>query len=136
MSKYRTVKVQFQSAEALRATLQDVCEARGIAFEEHAKAQPLYGWQGKRRSETAEFIIRRNHVGNAANDLGFKRQADGSYAMIISDFDRRQHVGLAQDIRKRYVYRYEAAKAAELGYEIAEEIETEDGVQLVFARAY
>jgi hypothetical protein len=56
----------------------------------HEEAQHLYGYQGDRRPETAEVIVRRKDIGPASNDIGFKRQSSGEYQAIISEYDRRR----------------------------------------------
>jgi hypothetical protein len=56
-------------------------------IERHAEAKHLYGYQNDQRAQTAHVIIRRQYVGGAANDVGFVRQADGSYKAIISEYD-------------------------------------------------
>ena len=48
----------------------------------------LYGYQGDRRKETANIVIRRKFVGSASNDLGFQK-TDAGYVAVISEFDRR-----------------------------------------------
>lgn len=55
---------------------------------EEGEALPLYGYQGDRRPETAELVVRRRHIGAASNDLGFVRTPHG-YAPIISEYDQR-----------------------------------------------
>lgn len=91
MSEYVTIQTQFRIPELLVRALQDM----GFAWEQievHPEPVPLYGYQGDRRPERAEVIIRRSHVGRHANDLGFARQPDGTYRAIISEYDQR-HAG-------------------------------------------
>ena len=56
----------------------------------HEEAQHLFGYQGDRRPETAEVIVRRKDIGLASNDIGFKRQPSGEYQAVISEYDRRR----------------------------------------------
>ena len=89
MSKYLTFPdVTFKDRRLLLAALTDI----GFPIVEEGKALPLFGYQGDRRPETAEIVIRRQHVGRASNDVGFARTADG-YVPIVSDFDRRTLLG-------------------------------------------
>jgi len=53
----------------------------------HQEAVSLYGYQGDVRSQKAHVIIRRKHIGTAANDVGWERQTDGTYRAWISEFD-------------------------------------------------
>jgi hypothetical protein len=60
----------------------------GYTEVEEGEALPLYGYQGDRRPETAEIVVRRRHLGSASNDVGFARTPAG-YAPIISEYDQR-----------------------------------------------
>ena len=57
----------------------------------HEEAVNLIGYHGDTRPEKANVIVRRNHIGTAANDLGFVKEADGTYSAIVSDYDSRNH---------------------------------------------
>lgn len=59
--------------------------------EVHEAAQPLYGYQGDPRPERAEIVVRREHIGQASNDIGFAGRPDGSFEAVISSFDRGRH---------------------------------------------
>jgi hypothetical protein len=53
----------------------------------------LIGYDGKPRmlhgrEVRAEIVVRREHLWHAANDIGFARQADGTYLAYISEYDR------------------------------------------------
>jgi len=53
-------------------------------------AKNLYGYQGDQRAQTAEVIVRRDTkggLGRSSNDLGFKRNAEGNYEALISEYD-------------------------------------------------
>ncbi len=85
MSKYLTFPdVIFKDRRLLLAALADL----GYADVETGEALPLYGYQGDQRPETAEIVVRRQHVGSASNDLGFARIAEG-FAPIVSEYDLR-----------------------------------------------
>jgi hypothetical protein len=60
----------------------------GYADVEEGERLPLYGYQGDRRPETADIVIRRKFVGAASNDLGFARTNQG-YTPIVSEYDLR-----------------------------------------------
>ena len=100
MSKYLTFPdVTFKDRRLLLAALTDI----GFPIVEEGKALPLYGYQGDRRPETAEIVLRRQHVGRASNDLGFARTPDG-YVPIVSEFDRRTLLGGEFLVRLRTAY--------------------------------
>jgi hypothetical protein len=73
----------FTNRDLLVAALTDL----GYPDVEEGDALPLYGYQGDRRPETAALVVRRRHLGEASNDLGFTRTADG-YIPIVSDYDQ------------------------------------------------
>jgi len=88
MSHFTRLRTTLRDGDLLTTALQQVGYAH---VELHATPQTLYGYQGDRRPERAEVVVRREHVGPYSNDIGFARQADGSFEAIISDYDRRQH---------------------------------------------
>lgn len=76
------------------AALVDALVAMGYAREHielHEVPQSLYGYENRARPERANIIIRRQYVGNAANDIGWQRAADGTLQAFISEFDGRHN---------------------------------------------
>src|SRR5262245_16439249 len=102
MSHFTHLQTRIVEVDALRKALADV------GFEEvevHDEAQHLYGFQGDQRADTAEVIIRRRHVGYASNDIGFKRQPDGTFTAIISGYDRSKYsAAWLEKLTQRYAY--------------------------------
>jgi hypothetical protein len=89
LSKYLLYEtVVFVDRRLLLAALADL----GYAEVEEGEALPLYGYQGDRRPETAELVVRRRHLGRLSNDLGFRR-TDRGYVPVISDYDQRALLG-------------------------------------------
>lgn len=85
MSKYlRFGDIVFKDRRLLLAALADL----GYADVEQGENLPLYGYQGDRRPETADIVIRRKFVGAASNDLGFVR-TDQGYVPLVSEYDSR-----------------------------------------------
>ncbi len=133
MSHFTCIKTQIKIQEALVQALADV----GFqTVEVHETAQHLYGYQGDIRPQTAEVIIRREYIGQDSNDIGFKRQEDGNFEAIISEYDRHKYSqewlnGLTQ----RYGYHALMATAPTQGFSIEEEETLEDGtIRVVVAR--
>ena len=60
-------------------------------IERYQIAQPLYGYMGDVRQQKAHIIIRRKYVGQASNDIGFEKQANGTYKAHISDYDKKKY---------------------------------------------
>jgi Protein of unknown function (DUF1257) len=82
------LQTEYNDEECLVAALK---EAGYANIEIHVEAQPLIGYHGDTRAEKAHIIIRRQHVGNASNDIGFVKGENGKYTAIISDFDKGKH---------------------------------------------
>lgn len=75
-----------------RGALIDALVAVGFdraQIEVHEEAVPLFGYKGDERSQKAHIVIRRQHVGQAANDVGWERLPDGTYRAWISEYDSR-----------------------------------------------
>jgi len=93
MSHYLDIKTQITDLECLVEALCRIETRTGQwnknKIEVHETPQNLYGYQGDVRSQKANVIIRKLHVGGASNDIGFLKSPDGTYTSIISEFDRR-----------------------------------------------
>lgn len=98
-------------------------------------AQHLYGYHGDVRPQTAEVIIRRQFVGTASNDIGFKRGADGTFDAIISEFDSRRfgEAWLAQ-LSQRYAYRVVKEQLETQDFSVLEETVEQDQTVHLFVR--
>jgi hypothetical protein len=133
MSHFARVQTKFVDADALVKALRDVGL---LVVEHHAQAQHLYGYQGDRRAQTAEVIIRRKHVGGCSNDIGFKRGQDGTLEAIISDFDRNRYGQPWLDhLAQRYAYRVTRDQLQQQGFTVAEEkIEADRSIRIVLRR--
>jgi len=128
MSKYLKVETQFKDAGLLQQALADVCAARRIQYEQ-GEGLTLYGYQGKARPERAEFVVRRGYISRSANDLGFHRLPDGSFEIIISEYDS-EHTSaahIAREVKQRYA-RLKVEKVARARGLQVQEIEGEGGV--------
>ncbi len=133
MSHFTAIKTQIKDATALIKALADV------GFKEvevNETAQHLYGFQGDMRSQTAEVIIRRMHVGGASNDIGFQRQSNGTFEAIISEYDRRKYSQTwLNQVTQRYGYHALMSTAATQGFDVeAEEVLADGTVRVVVGR--
>ena len=97
ISEYIVCETQITNANALKEALTE----SGYVFEEHKTAQTLYGYLGDKRTQKAHVIVRREHVGSAANDVGFLRHSNGTYEMIISEYDRNLRLKQGQNFMKK-----------------------------------
>lgn len=87
MSEFVECTTKFKDQKALIEALMEMGWKKN-EIEIHDKATHLYGYHGDRRAQTANIIIRRQHVGGSSNDIGFLKKSDGTYEGIISEFDR------------------------------------------------
>lgn len=97
MSHYAEMKCDFlQKNEADMVAALEMVFGEGNV-EVHEKGAALYGYQGDNRAEAGpksknyappcHVIIRRKHVGSAANDIGYRRNEEGGYEAYVSDYD-------------------------------------------------
>jgi len=114
MSAYHTQKTQYKDKDALVAALGDMGYQ---TVECHEVATNLYGYHGDMRSQKANIIVRRNFIGNAANDLGFVKVEDGTYSAIISAFDSGKHdAEWLKGLKRAYVEKVDIKTAANQGF--------------------
>jgi hypothetical protein len=96
VSEYRKSTTNCRDREVLIDALVEMGYKREN-IEYHEVPQQLYDWHGRpttytdKNGDKANIIVRRQHVGGAANDLGFKLEADGNYAAVISQYDSGKH---------------------------------------------
>lgn len=119
MSHYTVLQTRIHDTRLLLEALAD------LGFTEvelHQTPQPLVGWQGDIRAQTAEVIIRREQIGPASNDIGFARRPDGSFEAIISEFDseRFDEAWLGR-LSQRYAYRLTRETLAGQDFDLVEE---------------
>jgi len=128
MSEFVECKTKIKDRKALI----DALIAIGFAESEieiDEEAVHLYGYQGDRREQKANVIIRKKNVGGSSNDIGFIKKDDGTYEAIISEFDRRSAGKHAQkyggynerflkDLSQNYTERLYTRVAKEKGYEV------------------
>lgn len=135
MSHFTAIKTEIRDVKSLVKALEDLGFQDRI--EVHEKAQGLYGFQGDLRPETAEVIIRRKYLGAASNDIGFKKQEDGTYEAVISSYDRAYNYSQywVNKLTQRYGYHQLMTVAPEQGFIIEEQETLEDGtIRLVVGR--
>ncbi|MBK4730911.1 DUF1257 domain-containing protein [Oxynema sp. CENA135] len=133
MSHFTTIQTQIKAIDPLVKALADL----GFdCVEVHQIPQPLYGYQGDRRSQTAEVIVRRQYIGANSNDIGFKRQPDNTFEAIISEYDRQQYSRQwIEQLTQRYAYHQLMAEAPAQGFNIESEETLEDGtIRVVVGR--
>jgi hypothetical protein len=86
MSAYNTIdSVCFQFEDDLVSALKEIY---GNVENNGTKTKNLHGYTGDVRPEMANIIVRRHNISSLSNDLGFVKDSDGKYRMIISDYDK------------------------------------------------
>jgi len=106
LSHYVECQTEFRDPQALVAALME-CGFQESQVEVHQEAVTLYGYQGDERPQKAHIVIRRQHVGQAANDVGWERLVDGTYRAWISEYDQRHRFN--ERMRNRVAQEYAAA---------------------------
>ena len=135
MSHYSEVMIELTDEGCLVAALNRLGFEGKV--EVHKTSQTLYGYQGDAREQQAHIIIRRLHVGRAANDLGFERQADGRYRVWVSKYDQA-HNGYNDAwlgrLKQAYGVEKARAEAKKRGYRVSEQKLDDGRVRLVLRR--
>ena len=123
MSAYLTLHTPMTDLECLLAALAEVgFDASRV--EVHDTPVRLVGYEGSRRAQQANVVIRRAHVGSASNDIGFLASSTG-YQAHVSGFD---HPRFGATWLSRLSGRYDAhfaAKQARLAEEERRRLEEE-----------
>ncbi|MCT7982637.1 DUF1257 domain-containing protein [Laspinema sp. A4] len=125
MSHFTSIRTEICQIEYLTQALADL----GFnSVEVHEFPNPLYGFEGDIREESAEVIVRRKFISSRSNDIGFKRQADGTFIAVISDYDSQKYSGeWVKALTQRYAYHTLIKTAPEKGFTVEEEEVLEDG---------
>jgi hypothetical protein len=130
VSEYHRVQTQIKDEALLRKALDDA----GLPYEQ-GEGLALYGYQGDRRRETAEYVIRRQAIGPWANDLGFHRASDGTFQAIISNYDqgsRGQEV--LDQVLQGYAYHAITRTYQAKGYTVTEQTAGDGTIRLQLRR--
>jgi len=132
MSEYITVEIELENEKTIKEVLKEL----GYPFEEHKIARHLIGWRGDKRTQVANIIIRKRHVGSAANDIGFRKKINGKYELIISEFDKSQPQGgiFMKKFKQLYVQKETRKYLKRKGYRLKKQKVEQDGtIELRFA---
>ena len=135
MSHYSEVQIELTDEGCLVAALNRLGFQGKV--EVHQEAQTLYGYQGDARPQKAHIIIRRQHVGQAANDLGFERQADGKYRVWVSEYDvkyNKYNAAWMGRLKQAYGIEKVRKEAKKRGYRLTEQKQDNGTVRLVLRR--
>lgn len=134
MSHYNKLKTELKNKESLLKALAKMGFGKE-KVEVHETATPLFGFQGDKRDQKGNIVIRRKYVGGAANDIGFELEKDGTYHAHISDYDRHRYNDKWMTELETH-YGVEQAKQAfsNEGWSFTESVDEENNIQLVGTR--
>lgn len=139
MSHFTSMEVDFKhncEADLVKA-LESVFGAGTVEI--HEEGTGLYGFQGDLRSTKSKtssdyappchVVVRRNNVGGASNDVGFRRNEAGTYDAYISDYDRGMNFGPAKlnKVKQEYTLSVTEKKLKQQGY-TTKRVKKENGV--------
>ena len=127
MSHFTKIRSKIVEKDALVKALADL-GYRNV--EVHEQAQHLYGYMGDKRPQTANVIIRRKDISPDSNDIGFKLMVDGTYQIIISEYDEQILPKFVSNIMQRYAYVAVVDKLQSQGFKL-EEQETDKATQRI-----
>lgn len=88
MSAYMRLLTPMTDQECILAALADL-GFDATKVEVHATPVNLVGYRGDQRLQTANIVIRRQHIGAGSNDVGFFASATG-YQAFVSEADRHR----------------------------------------------
>jgi hypothetical protein len=135
---------QFKESGLLVAALIEMGFARE-QIEVNQTAKQLFDYHGcatkylDATGDKAEIIIRRQHVGSAANDIGFRRNENGRFEAIISAFDSGSNCYNSEWLGKltgAYARQGVIAKMQKQGYRYVPDSARKNGkTELVFVQA-
>lgn len=134
MSAYTESATQITDAEILKECLKE----KGIKeVVHHPLAVQLEGYHGDKRKDTAEIVIPRRAIGSSSNDVGFKKQPDGTFKAIISQYDSgRFNAAWMVDLKKKYAEKkiMKTAKTNGLTF-VSKKVATDGSFKMQFVKA-
>lgn len=133
MSHFTILQTAITDADTLVGALADMGFSN---VEFHDQPVPLVGYMGDTREQAAEIVIRREQLSSASNDIGFRRQPDGRFEALISDYDRpRYGADWIGALTQRYAYRLARRTLASEDYSLVEEtVDADNTIRLTVRR--
>ncbi len=126
MSHFSNIKTKIRNIESLTAALTDL----GIDWK--TGAQPVRGYKGD--SRTAAVTIAQEN----GYDIGFSRNEDNEYELIADLQFWQQNWSVDRfisQVTQRYAYHTVVTAATKQGFQVAEEVDRQDGsIKLVVQR--
>lgn len=90
-SRYVVGKVCFKDLSALTQGLEELFGKGSVEVSKSGEnTLTPYDYHGQQRTQEigqVAAVVRRKHIGSASNDLPIRREADGSYRVVVSEYD-------------------------------------------------
>ena len=137
MSHFVEIECALQDREALIAALNGEYGEGNV--EVHTKPENLYGYQGDKRSQQAQIVVRQKYVnkkssGGGSNDIGFRIEDDGKITECISKFDQGWWKKAPGDrIRQSYV-EHVTMRNVPAGYKASRYVEQDGTVKITLKK--
>ena len=131
MSHYTEVQTEFTDRDCLVKALQKM----GYTVEVHEGAGAhLYGYQGDKRSQLANVIVRKRFINDSSNDYGWKFDPKTKkFVMIESEYDVRSKHLKTDQLKQIYAEEKLLKEARRRGFRIIKR-ETKGGKILMTLR--
>ena len=89
MSQYAKIKTTIKDENCLIESLLELFQLNDKgSIEVYDAPENLYDYMGKIRPQKANIIIRHKTVGPASNDMGFLRNPDGTFTLIVDNYSQ------------------------------------------------
>jgi len=132
MSHYTKIETRLTSLPHLLKALNDLGFNQ---VESYGSPVKLEGAESFWIDETAEVVIRKEHLKARKNDMGFKRQSDGSYVAVISSYDEKFYDEIwIRNLSQRYSYHVTRDTLEQKGFDLIEEEQQSGEIRLTLRR--
>jgi len=141
MSAYAEFVTEFRDQEALTVALCTVAMPHGLPrltrdeVEIHPDGTNLVGYDTK-EARLAHLVVRKRHLGHTLSDIGFRKEANGCFSVIVDDYDMNKGYGepWLNAVKQQYARALVTRKAHALGYSIKDRQEADGSLSMVLAR--
>lgn len=146
MSHFTKMEVNFgcKNESELVAALESVFGKGNVDVHEEGSA--LYGYHGDNRANLSSsnpnyappchIVIRRKHLNASANDIGYRRNENGTYDAYISEYDQGYTFPKEKQnkVAQEYTAKVTEKKLKLQGYSIKRVPQKNGGVQLIASK--
>ena len=133
MSKFHDNETLMDDRECLMEALAANGKKAKLATDQ-VNGDRLYGYQGDKRADRAHIVIPRGQLSDASNDIGFRREENGTYTAVVSEYDSQIGYGAEWlgGIRKTYLEKKKTKELTTAGYTNIqrEEVKTDAGTRI------